>query len=100
MLDLLCFFRYFFFFSFHVLRTQIHTYTYMLGSPADEGYFSPLSGNRPESSTLLISQPSSEQTVPGCVFTVVIHAVVLLATLLSDMLLFEREVKGCVTYQF
>jgi hypothetical protein len=59
----------------------------------------PLSGNRPEGSTLLISQPSSERTVPGCVFTVIIHVVLLLVTLLPYMILSEREVKGCVTYQ-
>jgi hypothetical protein len=59
-----------------------------------------LSGNSPEVSTLLTSQPAAEQTVTGCVFTVVIHAVLLLATLFLDMILFEKQVKGCVAYQF
>jgi hypothetical protein len=48
----------------------------------------------------LIPQPAAWQIVPGCVFPVVIHAVLLLATLLSDMILFEKQVKGRVASQF
>lgn len=84
------------FLCFDALHSQVYTYMYMLWGPADGGYFSPTFWQQ-ISKVLLLN--ITVDCLADCVLPVVIHSVLLLATLLSDMILFEKQIKGRVAYQ-